>query len=68
MWQDVHAPKGYVSAARLAQSDRASDSYDKASASEGCEFDPRGGLLRRLFAPDDANGNDERSPLIHYIT
>ena len=29
--------------ARLAQSDRASDSYMRAS--EGCEFDPRGGLV-----------------------
>jgi hypothetical protein len=33
--------------ARLAQSDRASDSYDAScgDTSEGCEFDPRGGLV-----------------------
>ena len=31
-----------VSTARLAQSDRASDFYN--CVSEGCEFDPRGGL------------------------
>ena len=35
--------------ARLAQSDRASDSYLRthraAGESEGCEFDPRGGLV-----------------------
>ena len=30
--------------ARLAQLDRASDSYIR-RVSEGCEFDPRGGLL-----------------------
>ena len=32
--------------ARLAQSDRASDSYRRVNPliSEGCEFDPRGGL------------------------
>ena len=30
--------------ARLAQSDRASDFYGGVRSSEGCEFDPRGGL------------------------
>ena len=34
----------HLSAARVAQSDRASDSYNYAGASEGCEFDPRRGL------------------------
>ena len=33
-----------IQGARLAQSDRASDSYHM-SQSEGCEFDPRGGLM-----------------------
>ena len=36
--------------ARLAQSDRASDFYDHSyRSSEGCEFDPRGGLLGNSF-------------------
>src|SRR5712691_9745156 len=44
-----------LSTARLAQSDRASDSYGGRvvalrQQSEGCEFDPRGGLVHDLFA------------------
>jgi hypothetical protein len=43
-----------LSTARLAQSDRASDSYGGRGValrlqSEGCEFDPRGGLVHDLF-------------------
>ncbi|KAI5900072.1 uncharacterized protein SCHCODRAFT_02027553 [Schizophyllum commune H4-8] len=50
--QNVQSPRdrscnghcGRYDIARLAQSDRASDSYKSRRASEGCEFDPRGGL------------------------
>ena len=43
VYADHDADNAHTTTARLAQSDRASDSYRRVS--EGCEFDPRGGLV-----------------------
>ncbi|KAI5836370.1 hypothetical protein K523DRAFT_47197 [Schizophyllum commune Tattone D] len=62
---DPHPKQRIVCQARLAQSDRASDSYLHRRESEGCEFDPRGGLLvfpLRFLLRIQASPSSETTP------